>query len=135
MKGMPENAGTRFTVMSVDFNQDNEPDYSLITHSGKQEKVSPIRFDFINVPNAAMAHKITSYTYMGIVGNIKPKGWFETTNTTTIRFSQYEYDSENKTLNEPLIFILINFVYGMNGIVIPIFFTPLIHSIKNQLLN
>ncbi len=117
MKGMPENTEKHFTVMSVDFNQDNEPDYSLITHSGKQEKVSPMRFDFINVPNAAMAHKITNYTYMGIVGNIKPKGWFETTNTTTIRFSQYEYDSENKSLNEPLILMggLIDMFTSTNG--------------------
>lgn len=116
-KGMPENTQKRFSVMSVDLNYDNEPDYSLIIHSGKQEKVSPIRFDFINVPNAAMAHKLTSYTYMGILGNIKPKGWFETTNTTIIRFSQYEYDSENKDLNEPLILMggLIDMFTSTNG--------------------
>ena len=117
-KGSPENNSKQdFTVMSADLNFDNEPDYSLIMHSGKQEEFPPIRFDFINVPGAAMAHKMTSTTYMGIIGNIKPKGWFETTNTATIRFSQYEYDSELKKENAPFIFLggIIDMFTSTNG--------------------
>ena len=116
-KGAPKNETYHFTVMSADLNFDNEPDYSLIFNSGKQEKLSPIRFDFINVPGTAMAHKKTSTTYMGIFGNMKLKGWFETTNTTTIRFSQFEYDSENKTLNEPLILLggVVDQIVSTNG--------------------
>ena len=116
-RGSLENDGNSFTVMSADLNFDNEPDYSLIIHSGKQEKISPIRFDFINVPNAAMAHKITSTTYMGILGNLKFKGWCETTNTTIIHFSQFEYDSEFKSLNEPLILLggIVDMFTSTNG--------------------
>ena len=116
-KNTPVNDNYHFTIMSADLNFDNEPDYSLIFNSGKQEKLSPIRLDFINVPGTAMAHKQTSTTYMGIWGNMKFRGWFETTNTTTIRFSQFEYDSENKTLNEPLILLggIVDQIVSTNG--------------------
>ncbi len=86
-----------FTITSVDQDEDLEPDFSYIFNSGKQFAHPPIRFDFVNVPGTAMAHKLTSTTYMGIMGNHKWRGWLEVTNTCNIRFSQLEYDSENKT--------------------------------------
>lgn len=85
-----------FTIMSVDQDEDLEPDYSYIFNSGKQFSHPPIRFDFVNVPGTAMAHKLTSTTYMGIMGNHKWSGWLEVTNTCFIRFSQLEYDNEYK---------------------------------------
>ena len=93
-----------FTIMSIDLNTDNEPDYSLIISSGKNEEIPQIRFDFINVPGVSMAHKMQdpNNTYMGILGNSRPKGWFEVTNTAVIRFSQFEYDQNGKT-SAPLI--------------------------------
>lgn len=100
-----------YTIMSADLNSDNEPDYSLIFRSSKQQEISPIRFDFINVPGMAMAHKIyntdnkQSNEDMAVAGNMKGHGWFEVTNTSLIRFPQFEYDSEKKTLNEPLILL------------------------------
>ena len=102
----PPATGTKpFTIMSVDQNDDNEPDYCLIISSGKQQGFSPVRFDFVGVPGTTMAHKITSTTFMGILGNHKWKGWLETTNTTLIRFSQLEYDSENKSGSQPVILL------------------------------
>ena len=65
----------------------------------------PIRFDFVNVPGTAMAHKNTSGTYMGIMGNNKWNGWLEVTNTSFIRFSQLEYDSEKKYGSHPVILL------------------------------
>ena len=103
-KGTPSGGDKPFTIMSADLDHDNEPDYSLIIRSGKQEVISPIRFDFINAPGVVMAHKKTSTTQMGIIGNMKPKGWFEVTNTAVIRFSQMEYDYGSKTLS-PLILL------------------------------
>ncbi|MBO4718852.1 MAG: hypothetical protein J5658_03155 [Prevotella sp.] len=94
-----------FTIMSIDLNEDNEPDYSLIYRSGKQNKFAPIRFDFINVPGMAMAHKTTSDANMGIPGNAKLAGWFEVTNTALIHYSQFEYDSENKSGSHPVILL------------------------------
>ena len=87
---------TPFSIMSIDLNEDNEPDYSLIYRSGKQKSFCPIRFDFINVPGMAMAHKTSSDANMGIPGNTKMIGWFEITNTALIHYAQFEYDNENK---------------------------------------
>ena len=104
LKGTGTLSKKLFTIMSIDKNRDNEPDYSLIINSGKNEEIPQIRFDFINVPGVAMAHKKTSTTYMGILGNSKPRGWFEVTNTANIRFSQMEYDWQSKT-DAPLILL------------------------------
>ena len=102
----PPSTGTKpFTIMSVDQNDDNEPDYCFIINSGKQQDFSPVRFDFVSVPGTTMAHKITSTTFMGILGNHKWKGWLETTSTTLIRFSQLEYDSEKKSGSQPVILL------------------------------
>jgi hypothetical protein len=102
-KGTPSTGGNPYTIMSADLNFDNEPDYSLIINSGKQEQISPIRFDFVNVIGTSMAHK-QSGAKMGILGNMKPNGWFEVTNTTIIRFSQFEYDWKSKS-SAPLILL------------------------------
>ena len=96
--------GTKpFTIMSIDLNRDNEPDYSLIFRSGKQQTVSPIRYDFINIPGMAMAHKMATNEDLAIPGNCKPLGWFEITTTAIIRFNQFEYSSEKKSINAPVI--------------------------------
>ena len=102
--GVPSNGTTPFTIMSVDMDKDNEPDYSLIyNHSGRLA-VSPIRFDFINVPGTAMAQKPSNATKLQNVSVFSPKGWFEVTNTCVIRFMQFEYDNGSKTL-APLILL------------------------------
>lgn len=94
-----------FSVMSIDLNEDNEPDYCLIFRSGKQKQLCPIRYDFVNIPGMAMAHKTSSDSNMGIPGNNKMKGWFEITNTALIHFAQFEYDNEYKTGSDPLILL------------------------------
>ena len=93
-----------FTLMSIDLDNDNEPDYSMIFRSGKQKELYSIRYDFINMPAMAMAHKTASNSNMGIPGNSKIRGWFEITNTALIRFNQFEYDNNAKSLN-PLILL------------------------------
>ena len=91
-----------FTIMSIDNNHDNEPDYSLIFRSAKNQQCSPIRYDFINVPAVAMAHKMASSTNLAIPGNCFPKGWFEVTTTGLIKFNQLEYSAGITSLS-PLI--------------------------------
>lgn len=103
--GAPSKDDKPYTIMSADLNMDNEPDNSYISYSGKNQEISPIRFDFVNAPGMAMAHKLTSETTMGIIGNMKPHGWFEVTNTCVIRFSQLEYDWESKKNDTPLILL------------------------------
>ena len=100
---LASNKDKAFTIMSIDLNEDNEPDYSLIFRSGKQKTVSPIRYDFINVPAMAMAHKMATHGDLAIPGNCKPLGWFEITTTALMRFNQFEYDSESKKIEAPII--------------------------------
>ena len=97
--------GTKpFTIMSIDLNRDNEPDYCLIYRSGKNKSISPIRFDFITVPGMVMAHKMATHGDLGIPGNCTPKGWFEITTTGLIKYGQFEHSVNNKTL-APVIFM------------------------------
>ena len=97
--------GTKpFTIMSADFNGDNEPDYCLIFKSAKNQAVSPIRYDFIIVPATSMAHKMATSNDLAIPGNCNPKGWFEITTTGLMKFGQFEHSYGDKTLS-PLIFM------------------------------
>ena len=96
------NGGKPFTVMSADFDYDNEPDYSFILQFSSRQNTAPIRFDFINIPGLGMAQKSYEATSMPNVGIFKPGGWFEITNTATILLGQFEYDRGAKEL-APLI--------------------------------
>ena len=113
----PSNNKLPYTIMSADLNNDNEPDYSFIFRSSKQEIIAPIRFDFVNVPGMAMAHKVYENDDMAVPGNLKVRGWFEVTNTCLIHFSQFEYDSEQKQINAPLILLggVIDQIVSTNG--------------------
>lgn len=106
LNAVPSSDEKPFTIMSADFDNDNEPDYSLIySHpERKQGAVSPIRFDFINVPGTAMAQKPNTASKFLNVSIFKPTGWFEITNTCQIVFTQFEYDNGGKTA-APLILL------------------------------
>ena len=93
-----------FTIMSIDEDKDNEPDYSFILQFSSRQNTTPVRFDFINMPGLGMAQKSTGATAMPNIGIFKPNGWFEITNTATIRLGQFEYDRSNKT-DAPLILL------------------------------
>ncbi len=121
------NGSKPFTIMSIDLNEDNEPDYCLIYRSGKNKAISPIRFDFITVPGMVMAHKMAQTSKaskdrdLGIPGNCTPKGWFEITTTGLIRYGQFEHSYNGKTL-APVIFmggvidqLVANNTAGTNG--------------------
>ena len=103
--GIPRNkTDEQFTLMSADFDHDNEPDFSFIYFHTDRKEVTPIRFDFINIPGTSMAQKPNGSSKMCGIGTFKPYGWFEVTNTTLIHFGQVEYDHENKS-NAPLILL------------------------------
>ena len=97
MQENPPTAGKSFTVMSADLDFDNEPDYSFIFGHNNRQPVSPIRFDFINMPGIAMAQKPNGATSFRNVSIFNPKGWFETTNTCITRLVQFEYDNGGKS--------------------------------------
>ena len=110
LNAVPSNGSKPFTIMSADFDNDNEPDYSLIySHPGRNSGVvSPIRFDFINVPGTTMAQKPNNAGKFLNVSIFKPKGWFEITNTCQISIVQFEYDNGGKgseTTSAPVILL------------------------------
>jgi hypothetical protein len=98
---IPSNGTNPFTMMSVDIDKDNEPDYSMTYHHTGKLKVCPIRFDFLNIPGAAQAQKPNGADKICNMAIIHPSAWFEITNTSSIYFSQLEYedqvDNANKT--------------------------------------
>ncbi len=93
LDGVPSNGIIPFTMMSVDEDNDHEPDYSLIYHHKARLNVSPIRFDFLNVPGTSQAQRPNSASLACNVSIFKTKGWFEITNTALLYFSQFEYEN------------------------------------------
>ena len=93
-----------FTIMSIDEDKDNEPDNTFILQFTSRQNTTPIRFDFINMPGLGMAQKSAEATTMPNIGIFKPNGWFEITNTATIRLGQFEYDKSAKK-DAPLILL------------------------------
>ena len=86
-----------FTIMSADFDFDNEPDFCFQAgmNSGMRINVHPIRFDFLMVPDITMAIR-TSATYWGM-RIWCPQGHFEITETSYMYITQFEYDWRNGT--------------------------------------
>ncbi|MBO7046219.1 MAG: hypothetical protein J6W38_07705, partial [Prevotella sp.] len=105
LDGVPSSGDKAFTMMSVDEDNDHEPDYSLIYHHKDRLAVSPIRFDFLNIPGSAQAQKPNSATLVCNPSIFKTIGWFEITNTAIMYFSQFEYENQDAVTknNAPLI--------------------------------
>ena len=85
-----------YTIMSADFDHDNEPDYSYILRFNSRAQVHPVRVDFLCVPGLGMAQKSTGGTGTYNFGIMQPLGWFESTNTSLFRVTQLEYDRKNR---------------------------------------
>ncbi len=94
-----------FTLMSVDLDNDHEPDYSLIYHDKARSRTCPIRFDFLNMPGTAQAQKPNATATVLNASVFNPMGWFEITNTCLIYFSQFEYENSGKTQPAPVILL------------------------------
>ena len=95
-------AGKPYTIMSIDLDKDDEPDYSLIMRVNSRNSLHPVRVDFLNIPGLGMAQKSTGGTGSYNFGIMQPLGWFETTNTSLFRVTQFEYD-HNDRIEAPLI--------------------------------
>ena len=97
--GVPSNGSKAFTMMSVDLDKDNEPDYSMVYWDNDRHTVSPIRFDFLNIPGAAQAQKPSATKLLLNAAIFRTLGWFEITNTALMYFSQYEYENTGTSNN------------------------------------
>jgi hypothetical protein len=96
LDGVPSNGNTPFTLMSVDEDNDHEPDYSLVYHHKNRLLISPIRFDFLDVIGTAQAQKPNTASLICNMTICRTKGWFEITNTSLMYFSQFEYENLGK---------------------------------------
>ncbi len=102
--------GKPVTFMSADLDGDNEPDNTLFYFHNQRRSVSPMRFDFLNIPGIGMVKRTYDSSMDPEPGIFCPIGWFEITNTVFIRFGQFEYagsvassSSFLKTIEAPLI--------------------------------
>jgi len=93
LDGVPSGGAVPFTMMSVDMDNDHEPDYSLIYHHKGRTAICPIRFDFLNIPGTAQAQKPNGASLVCNFTIFKTKGWFEVTNTSSFYTSQLEYEN------------------------------------------
>ena len=84
-----------FTIMSIDLDEDNEPDYSYILRFNDRTRVHPVRIDFLNVIGLGMAQKSKGGQGSYNFGILQPYGWFECTNTGLFRVTQFEYDPKD----------------------------------------
>ena len=111
----PTDADIPYTVMSIDMNHDNEPDYSYIFSHNNRRPISPIRYDFLNIMGIAEAQIPNGATLLRNVSIFNPKGWFEITNTCLVNFSQFEYEnsqsSQNAVAKSPAPLILLGGTY------------------------
>ena len=86
-----------YTVTTIDLDGDNEPDYSLMFRNDGRNKLHPVKYDFLNFIGLGMAQKSTGGKGTYDFGIMRPIGWFETTNTSLFRVTQFEYDAGGRS--------------------------------------
>ena len=94
-----------FTIMSVDLDFDEEPDYCLEWQLGTgttRNAISPVRFDFLPVVELGIAGKLHNSTNFFSLGCFRSCGHFEVTETAFIRFGQFEFERKTRD-NGPII--------------------------------
>ena len=104
---VPQNGTTHFTMMSVDEDNDHEPDYSLIYHHTGRSSITPIRYDFLNIIGTAQAQKPNGASLICNFTIFKTRGWFEVTNTALFYTSQLEYENLDNSTKIDAPFILL----------------------------
>ena len=95
-----------FTLMTVDLDFDNEPDYCLewqIGNGTSRALISPVRFDFLPIVELGYAMKENGSTNLFAIGKLTPLGHFEVTETAIIHMGQFEFENENRKLEGPVI--------------------------------
>ena len=93
-----------FTIMSIDEDMDNEPDYCLelqFRQKTDRPSIHPVRFDFLPVPELGLAIKTNQNAYA--IGIFIPQGHFEITETSFMHTTQFEYDGDVGRVESPII--------------------------------
>ena len=93
-----------FTIMSIDEDMDNEPDYCLefqFRQKTDRPGIHPVRFDFLPVPELGLALRTNQNAYA--IGIFIPQGHFEITETSFMHTTQFEYDGDVGRVESPII--------------------------------
>lgn len=89
-----------FTLMSIDADNNQEPDYAFYSNSWlNRPRIPPVRFDFVAlIPMGMAAHVNGSKYYPGLpIWNTR--GWFEMTETSLCWANQFELASSQFNLD------------------------------------
>ena len=95
-----------FTIMTVDLDFDNEPDYCLEWQIGQnttRAMINPVRFDFLPIVDLGTAMKQDNSKNLYAIGKLTPYGHFEVTETAIIHMGQFEFENQNRSLEGPVI--------------------------------
>lgn len=87
--------GRGFTLMSIDADNNQEPDYGFYSIGPERPQMPALRFDFLPIISLGMAAKVKGSNYYPGVPIWKPRGWYEQTETTISIMNQFELDSGN----------------------------------------
>ncbi len=92
------------TMMSIDKNNDQEPDYCCYTYTSNPDQSSrtttpPLRWDFITAPGIGMAARVSGSSAFPGIGIWHTKGWYETTETYLGLHTEAEINPSEKNGN------------------------------------
>ena len=89
--GVRLNTAKACTIMSVDEDRNQEPDYGWYSyHTTDRSAIPPIRFDFVPNIGMGMAERVTGSTPYPTIGIWHGRGWFELTETCVSFMSECE---------------------------------------------
>ena len=90
------NTGKAITIMSVDDDCNQEPDYGWYSYmTTSRTAAPPIRFDFLPIIPMGMSSHVKGSTFFPGVSIWKVRGWFELTETCVNIMHQCEIESSN----------------------------------------
>lgn len=94
--GVTFNTAKACTIMSVDEDNNQEPDYGWYSyHTTDRSPIPPIRFDFVPNIGMGMAERVTGSTPYPTIGIWHGRGWFELTETCVSFMSECEINDGN----------------------------------------
>ena len=100
------NTNKPFTLMSVDNNNDQEPDYCFYQYHSVgpgRSLIHPVRFDFLTSPGIGMAAHIEEGSAVPGIGIWHCKGWYEQTETYLGIMNECEMRPANFLVESPWI--------------------------------
>lgn len=95
-ENLSSKTGNGFTIMSIDDDNNQEPDYAIYSNNTlDRPAIPPTRFDFVAFIPLGMSSHVTNAKFYPNTPIWKPRGWFEITETGLLFANQFEIESNN----------------------------------------